>query len=171
MGTDYLRNSPNERSPEFCLCVKRMQEPILQWRKLTGNISRSKDYFGRGFNSNESQASGDEDDNNKKGDANSNCNRMRKSRQDCINEEARKSREQRDAISATTKKVPINITTDKMHLVQCKKAQYSNIISHQKGSITLDDDKCPIVYSNSKTGGGKKSKTALWLQPFTVVAD
>jgi len=143
----------------------------LQWRKLTGNISRSKDYFGRGFNSNESQASGDKDDNNKKGDDNSNCNRMRQSRQDCINEEARMLREQRDAITTTTKKVPINIKNDKMHLVQCKKAQYSNIISRQKGSITLDDDKCPIVYSNSKTGGGKKSKTALWLQPFTVVAD
>ena len=146
-----------------------MQEPILQWRKLKGNISRSN--FGRGFNSNESQALGDEDDNNKK-DANSNCNGMRKStRQDCINEEAWIRREQRDAITSTTKKVPINIKTDKMHLVQCKKAQYSNIISRQKGSITLDDDKCPIVYSNSKTGGGKKSKTALWLQPFTVVAD
>ena len=147
-----------------------MQEPILQWRKLKGNISRSN--FGRGFNSNESQALGDEDDNNKKGDANSNCNGMRKStRQDCINEEAWIRREQRDTITSTTKKVPINIKTDKMHLVQCKKAQYSNIISRQKGSITLDDDKCPIVYSNSKTGGGKKSKTALWLQPFTVVAN
>lgn len=87
--------------------------------------------------------------------------KMKVSKQDCINEVARRK-------VASQKRKDHNNTTDKekdrrMHIVQCKKAQYQHLeSSHQ--------DQCPIVYSSGKKQD-RKEVAALWLQPFTVVDD
>jgi hypothetical protein len=55
---------------------------------------------------------------------------------------------------------------NKMHIVQCKKAQFTHLLSSQK-VMPKDEDHCPIVYDSGKRNG-RKEVAALWLAPFRV---
>jgi hypothetical protein len=57
----------------------------------------------------------------------------------------------------------------KVHIVQCKKAQFTHLLSTQK-VMPKDEDNCPIVY-NSRKRNGRKEVAALWLAPFRIDDD
>ena len=59
---------------------------------------------------------------------------------------------------------------NKMHIVQCKKAQYSHLMSSHKVMPKDEDDDYPKVYETRKSSG-KKEPAALWLASFRVDED
>jgi hypothetical protein len=60
-------------------------------------------------------------------------------------------------------------SVNKMHIVHCKKAQFTHLLSSQK-VMPKDEDNCPIIYDSGKRSG-RKEVAALWLAPFRVDDD
>ena len=129
-----------------------MSEPILQWRKLSGDKNTNKDTPWLSNNSSR--------DNNQRASTQA----VKVSRQDIINQEGRKRREH------SSKKTTVKSNNErKTHITQHKKAQYTHLVStSERGGLAKNDDR-PKVYSMRKEEDGKRqSKTGLWLNDFTV---
>ena len=143
------------------------KDDILQWRKLTGDVS-SKGTPWRYLKNNQNNRAARQRARNGEN--------VKISRQDLVNAEAKKRRQKQ--LSGATKKdrVASNSTNNgnkgKLCIVQTKKARYSHLISSQRIMPKQDDDHLPIVY-NSERGDDRDRKevAALWLQPFTVLDD
>ena len=134
-----------------------MFEPILQWRKLSGDTS--KNYASRKKNAGTRETI-----------ANKSFCQVKVSKQDRVNEEAKLRRKQRDATKKKDQVAAIRENDERRHIVQQRKAQYSHLISTQR-VLAKDEDQCPIVYSAAEKGQERKEVAALWLQPFTVIDD
>ena len=133
-----------------------MSEPILQWRKLSGdttNKNRDKPWI-----SNLSSR----DDNQK-----ASTQQVKVSRQDSINEEGRRRREN---VTKKTNHSKSSSSEKNTHITQHKKAQYTHLVStSERGGLAKNDDR-PKVYSSKRREeeGKKQTKTGLWLNEFTV---
>ena len=124
--------------------------PILQWRKLSGDAN-NKGAPWRGSS-------------NQKEKLKPQIRRTKVSRQDTINEEARRSRKRNSvAASSSTKRASDD---DKRHVVPTKKAHYTHLVS-----LAKEEDKRPIVYGSSEDCERKQEVAPLWLQSFGVVED
>ena len=131
-----------------------MSEPILQWRKLSGNKNTNKD---TPWLNNSSR-----DDNQK-----ASTQQVKVSRQDSINEEGRRRRENVAKKTNHSK----SSSERKTHITQHKKTQYTHLVStSERGGLAKNDDR-PKVYSSKRREeeGKKQAKTGLWLNEFTVV--
>ena len=135
-------------------------EPILQWRKLSGDSPSKK--------CTPWQYSTQKNESLKQSSIRHGKTKVLK--QDSVNEGAKIRGKQRND---TTKKDHVansgNTRKLHIHIVQNKKAQFSHLISQQK-VMPKDEDQCPIVYNSSEVEL-RKEVAALWLQPFTVVDD
>jgi len=129
-----------------------MPEPILQWRKLSGDTTRNKDTPWLNHSS-------PRDDNQR---ASTQENKVKVSRQDFINEEGRRRREN------VTKKTNHSKSNTKTHITQHKKTQYTHLVSN-RGGLVKNDDRPKVYISMRKEEEGKKqAKTGLWLNDFTI---
>ena len=129
-------------------------EPILQWRKLSGDTSRNKD---TPWISNKTP----QVDNQR-----ASTQEFKVSRQDSINEEGRRRREQVAKETNHSK----SSSERKTHITQHKKAQYTHLVStSERGGLAKNDD-MPKVYNTMRKEeeGKKQAKTGLWLNEFTV---
>ena len=126
--------------------------PILQWRKLSGDANNKGAPWRASSNLKQ------------KDQLKPQIRRTKVSRQDTINEEARRSRKRNSvAASSLTKRA----TDDgKRHVVPTKKAQYTHLVS-----LAKEEDKRPIVYGSSEDCERKQEVAPLWLQSFGVVED
>lgn len=135
--------------------------PILQWRKLTGDASnKGVPWSCTPSLPNNACTSADQRTAIRHG-------KVKVSRQDCINAEARKRRvdaaKQRGALPRRR-----GGNDRKMHIVQSKRANYSHLVSSQRVMPKQDENRCPILYGSSKAED-RKEVAPLWLQPFTVI--
>ena len=141
----YVRESSSR-------CNTMRSEPILQWRKLSGDTSRNKD---TPWISNKTPHV----DNQR-----ASTQEVKVSRQDFINEEGRRRREHSTKKTHTSK----SCNEKKTHVTQHKKAQYTHLVSN-RGGLAKNGDR-PKVYSSirKEDNDKKQAKTGLWLNEFTV---
>jgi len=126
--------------------------PILQWRKLSGDTTRNKDTPWISTQVDNQRASTQE-------------NKVKVSRQDFINEDGKRRREESTKKTSHSK----NNSERKTHITQHKKAQYTHLVPNERGGLAKNDD-MPKVYSSirKEDNDKKQAKTDLWLNEFTV---
>ena len=130
-----------------------MSEPILQWRKLSGDATNKN---------RDTPWISSRDDNQR-----ASTQEVKVSRQDSINEEGRRRREN---VAKKTNHSKSSSSEKKTHITQHKKTQYTHLVStSERGGLAKNDDR-PKVYSSLRREDNdkKQAKTGLWLNEFTV---
>ena len=132
---------------------------ILQWRKLSAKSSDKSIPW--------ETSSTKEEDLNKGTNAEKGIvlrGKIKEQKNDCNPEKRKHLRDKKDV-----RRVARSSSENKMHIVQCKKAKFTHLLSSQKVK-PKDEDDCPIVYDSGKRSG-RKEVAALWLAPFRVDDD